>query len=518
MRTSMFSSRARRLGVAAALVLGLGTASVPTARAVVPQADWRKIKPSPPRPFNPQQPTRVQLDNGLVLFLQQDRELPLISLTVSVRGGSSEEPADRTGLVDLYGAVWRTGGTKARSGDQIDEFLGLRAATVESSSDEDSTGLSANFLASDFNDVFKLIVEILREPEFRQDKIDLAKKQIFTGISRRNDTPGEIIGREASKLAYGKDHPLARQAEYTTVGAVTREELLAWHKRTVQPGNLMIGISGDFDPREMEQKIRAQLGSWPKGASAQKPKLSFTPTKSGLFFVSKEDVNQSSIQLVQLGTTNRNPDVYALDVMNEILGGGFSARLFSNVRSKKGLAYNVRGGVGMGWDDPDVYRLSMGTASKNTRAAIEALLEEVNGLLKNPPNDAELLRAKDSLLNSFVFKFDSKAKILRDRMNLEFYGYPPDWTTKYYENIQKVTLADVNRVAQKYLNPGGFAIIVVGNPAEIGDQLKQLQSLGTVQELDITIPPLPKVPAQSTAPTPGAAGQAPPAAGKPGPR
>lgn len=494
-----------KLALLTAVLAGsVAVAAVTPAQAVVPQADWHKIKPAPPRPFNPQQPLRVQLDNGLVLFLQQDRELPLISVSIAVRGGSVEEPADKTGLVDLYAATWRSGGTQKRSGDQIDDFLGLRAATVETVSDEDSTGLQANFLKTDFDDVFKLIVEILREPEFRQDKIDLAKKQIFTGISRRNDNPMEIINREAAKLAYGKEHPLARQAEYTTVGSVTREDLLGWHKRTVHPNNVYIGLSGDFEPREMEEKIRARLGSWQKGPAVAKSKLNFVPTKSGLFFVGKEDVNQSSIQLVQLGTTNKNPDVYALDVMNEILGGGFSARLFSSVRSKQGLAYNVRGGVGLGWDDPDIYRLAMGTASKNTRAAIEALLKEVHGMLKEPPTELELARAKDSLLNSFVFKFDSKAKILRDRMNLEFYGYPPDWTTRYYENIQKVTLADVNRVAQKYLNPGGFAIIVVGNPAEIGEQLKQLQSLGTVQELDISIPPLPKLPPQ-TAPQPGPA-------------
>jgi zinc protease len=472
----------------------LSIASPAPVAAAVAQADWRKIKPTPPRPFNPQQPKRIQLDNGLVIFLQEDRELPLISLSAVVRGGSAEEPAEKTGLTDVLGSVWRTGGTKARTGDQIDDFLGLRAATVETDSDEDSLSLSANFLKTDFDEVFKLIVEILREPEFRQDKIDLAKKQIYTGISRRNDNPQEIIAREAGKLAFGREHPRARQSEYTTVGAVTREDLLSWHKRTVHPNNMYLGLSGDFDVREMEAKLRAALGGWPKGPAQNRPKLSYTPTKSGLFFVAKEDVNQSSIQLVQLGTTNKNPDVYALDVMNEILGGGFSARLFSNVRSKKGLAYNVRGGVGMGWDDPDIYRLSMGTASKNTRAAIEALLEEVNGMLKNQPTELELARAKDSLLNSFVFKFDSKAKILRDRMNLEFYGYPPDWTTQYYANIQKVTLDDVKRVAQKYLNPGGFAIIVVGNPAEVGDQLKQMQALGTVQELDISIPPLPKVP------------------------
>lgn len=460
------------------------TASSP-APAATAQADWRKIPTPPLHKFTPQQPTRLQLENGLVIFLQPDTELPLIHVNLSVHGGSRDEPADQVGLVSLFSQVWRSGGTRSRTGDQLDDFLGMRAAKIEAHGDTDSVSLGAVCLKSDFDDVFKVLVEILREPEFRNDKLELAKKQLFTSIARRNDNPMAIAARESSKLALGARHPYARHPEYASVSAVRREDLLLWHKRYIQPSNMLLGLSGDFDVAQMTAKLRALLGGWPKGPPLPAPELAFTPTKPGVYLVAKDDVNQSSIHLVQLGSTRKNPDAYALEVMNEVLGGGFAARLFSNVRSKKGLAYSVRGGVGMGWDVPSIYRLFVGTESKNTQKAIQALYDEINGMTQNPPSAAEVQKAKDAILNSFVFTFDTKAKILQDRMKLEFYGYPADYHEKYPEQIAKVTVDDVNRVAKKYLNPSGFAVLVVGNPQEFGGELS---GFGPVTPLDVTIP------------------------------
>ena len=494
-------SRTARAGLVVTALATLFTSAPAGAAPVTAQADWRKIKTPALRKFAPQQPRRIQLDNGLVLFLQQDTELPLVEVSMTLHGGSRDEPADQVGLVSLFGQVWRSGGTRSHTGDQIDDLLGLRAARVEARGDSDSMDLSAVCLKGDFDDVFKLVVEILREPEFQKDKLDLAKQQLFTGIARRNDNPMGIAAREANKLALGPRHPYARHAEYATVGAVRREDLLAWHKRYIQPNNLLLGISGDFDVAQMEAKVRALLGSWPKGPALPPPALTFAPTKPGLYLVAKDDVNQSTVHLVQLGTTRKNPDAYALDVMNEVLGGGFAARLFSNVRSKKGLAYSVRGGVELGWEVPSIYRLTVGTESKNTEKAIQALYEEVNGMTKNPPTLAEVQKAKDAILNSFVFNFDTKSKILQDRIKLEFYGYPADYNEKFPEQIEKVTLDDVNRVAKKYLNPSGFAVLVVGNPQEFGSNLSSLGQ-GEPSKLDVTIPP---PPAAKPAPTKPAA-------------
>jgi zinc protease len=491
--------------LAALLSSTLASSLASSALAAPVQTDWKKIKAPPLRAFKPQQPSRIQLDNGLVIFLQPDTELPLIEVGVAVRGGSREEPADKVGLVNLFSQVLRTGGTKTRTGDQIDDFLAARGAEIELSADADSVDLQASFLKTDFDDVVKLILEMLREPEFRDDKLDLAKRQLYTGIKRRNDNPMSIAMRESAKLAFGPAHPYARHAEFATVAAVSRDDLKRWHGQRVMPNNMMIGVAGDFEPAQMEAKLRALFSGWQKGSAPPVAKIDFQPSRPGVFFVPKNDVNQSNIQLVQLGVTRKNPDHYAIKVMNEILGGGFSARLFTNVRSKKGLAYSVRGSVGMGWEHPDVYRLWMGTKSENTVKAVKALREEIDGMLKNPPNAGELERAKESILNSFVFMFDSKMKIMLERARLEFYGYPPDYWEKYPTEIGKVTLDDVKRVAQKYLNPGGFALLVVGKSAEFDSPL---ETLGAVSNIDVTIPPPPPgvlspKPPTTPAPAPG---------------
>lgn len=494
----------RPLGLVGLLTLSLLGLVSSAALAGPVQTDWKNIKAPPLREFKPQQPTRLQLDNGLTIYLQPNPELPLITVMGSIVGGSRDEPADKVGMTSLYAQTLRSGGVRSKTGDQVDDFLGARAAELEWSIDVDSVNLEATFHKNDFDDVTGLIIEMLASPQFQQDKLDLAKRQLTTGISRRNDDPMGIALREAKKLALGASHPHARQAEYATVAAVTREDLLAWHRSHVHPNNMMLGIAGDFDPAAMTAKLRALFGGWPRGPQALLANIPFVPTKPGLYFVNKDDVNQSSIRLVQLGTTYKNPDAYAIEVMNEILGGGFAARLFTNIRSKKALAYNVRGGVGMGWGYPDLYLLQMGTASKNTVRAVQALYEEVNAMLKErPPTADELAKAKEAILNSFVFKVDSKIRVLRTRMGFDFYGYPPDYYDKYQAEISKITLDDVKRVAAKYLNPGGFAVLVVGKTADFDAPLSTL-GLGPANALDISIPPPPAAPAAAPTPAQGA--------------
>jgi zinc protease len=452
------------------------------------QSDWRQISIRPLRAFQPKQPKRIQLPNSMVIFLQEDRELPLIDGTARVRGGSREEPASKVGLINIYGEVWRTGGTKAQTGDQLDDFLEIRAAKVETSGGVDSTTIGWSCLKDDFDDVFKIVADLLHEPEFREDKIEIAKQGEFDNISRRNDEIGGIAAREAVKLAYGPQNSYARVPEYATVAAVTRQDLIDWHHTHVHPNNIILGITGDFDSSAMEAKLRQAFTGWPKGPAVKKNEIQFQPAKPGYYVIPKEDVNQSAIRMVDLGTTRDNPDYYAIEVFNEAFGGGFSSRLFRDLRTGKGLAYSVGGGIGTAFDHPGIVRLSMGTKSQTTIEAIQGLYEEIDNLNKQPISDDEIKRAKDSILNSFVFNFDSPEKVLRERMAYEFYGYPADFLEKYRVGIEKVQTADVTRAGAKYLHKEKLAVLVVGNTSEFD---KPLSSLGPVTTVDISIPPPP---------------------------
>ena len=450
-----------------------------------PWTSWKKV-PIPPLPaFHPKQPTKITLKNGMTIFLQEDHELPFIHGFIMIRGGSRDEPADKTGLTDLYGESWRTSGTADMTGDKMDDILEAKAAKIETNNDTESTSLAWSSFKQDFDQVFGMATSLLLHPEFRADKLALAKQQEYTGIIRRNDNPDEIAMREAELLAYGKNNPYARVPEFATVHAVTLADLTAWHDRTVTPNNMILGISGDFNTAEMEAKLRTAFEPLPRGAEFEAAKTTFPGPTPGVYLAQKSDVNQSNVWIVGLGTERSNPDYYALSVMNTVFSGGFGSRLFQDVRTRLGLAYAVEGAYGASYDHPGLFYVAAGTKSASTVAATQAMLQQIGELKTVPPTAVELRNAKDQVLNSWVFHFDSPEKILRQQATLAFFGYPPDFIEKYRDGIEKVTAADVTRVANKYVHPSKLAILVVGNDAQFGTPLS---TLGPVKTLDISIP------------------------------
>jgi zinc protease len=451
--------------------------------------NWQQV-PIPPLPaFHPKQPRRVVLPNGMTLFLTENHELPLVQGTVMIRGGSDSEPAEKTGLVELYAESWRTGGTEKLTGDQLDDLLEARAAKVETSPGDSDTTITFNCLKADFPEVLGVINDLLRTPGFREDKLTLAKRQMNSGISRRNDETEDVAQMQTDILGYGKESAYARVPEYATVAAVKREDLLDWHRQHATPNNIIFGITGDFDAAAMEAELRKSFGDWTKGTKVPEPKVAIEPAKPGIYLVDKSDVNQSEIRMISLGIERRNPDYFAVQVMDEIFGGGFSSRLFSNLRTKAGLAYSVGGGVGSNWDHPGLTVLEIGTKTETTVDAIKGLWDQVDKLKSDPPTEIELKRAKDAILNSFIFNFDTPAKVLREQQTYEFFGYPSDFLEKYRAGVEKVTAADVIRVANKYVHKDELKVLVVGNAAEFN---KQLAALGPVTPIDITIPPPPE--------------------------
>ncbi|MDR3764330.1 MAG: insulinase family protein [Acidobacteriota bacterium] len=448
-------------------------------------SNWKQIAIPPLPPFHPAEPRKLVLPNGLTIFLTENHELPLISGAATVRGGGDSESAEKTGLVDLYGSTWRTGGTEKLTGDQLDDFLEARAAKVETSGGDAHTSISFHCLKADFDGVFTIFADLLRHPAFREEKLALAKKQMYSSISRRNDESADIADTQEDILGYGKDSAYAAEPEYATVAAVTREDLLAWHKQHVAPNNIILGIVGDFDAKQMESTLRKAFADWPKGEPVAQPKVAISPARPGIYLVDKPDVNQSDVRLISLGIDRHSPDYSAVQVMNEIFGGGFSSRLFGNLRTKQGLAYSVYGHVGSQWDHQGLTVLGIATKSETTVEAIKGLWEQLDLMKKEPPSELEMQRARDSILNSFIFNIDTPSKVLREQQTYAFYGYPSDYLEEERAGIEKVTADDVLRVANKYLHREELKVLVVGNAEVFG---KQLAALGPVENVDITIP------------------------------
>jgi predicted Zn-dependent peptidase len=429
---------------------------------------------------------RVTLANGMRLFLVEDHELPLISVSARIRTGSIYEPADRIGLASITGTVMRTGGTTSKTGDQLDEQLERIAASVETSIGLNSGSASMSVLKEDVDTGLAILADVLMNPAFSEDKIMLAKIQHRSAIARRNDNVRAIASREFDKLIYGPDSVYARHTEYTTIGNISRDDLIGFHKRFYTPNNVMLGVLGDFDTKEMIAKIEKAFEKWEK-ADVQFPPVpkvqyEFRPTAN---VVRKDDINQSNIYLGHIGGLMNDPDYFALVVMNRILGGGFTGRLFKNIRSREGLAYSVFGSYSANYDFPGIFYVGCMTKSESTVYAIRAMIEEVKKMTESEVTDEELILAKESYLNSFVFNFDTKGKIVARLMVYEYYGYPPDFLQKAKANIEKVTKADVLRVASKHLQPDKMQIFAVGRPQDFDEPLSVF---GPVREIDITIP------------------------------
>lgn len=471
---------------------GQDAATAPTAqsaaKAPVQAQPWKKIAVPPLHAFKPKQPKRIELSNGLVIFLQEDHELPFIDGSILIRGGSREEPAAKVGLVSLYGEAWRTSGTATVSGDALDTELARKAASIETGGGTANTSVEWSSFKQDFDSVFGETVDLLLHPAFKTEKLALAQRGMDTDISRRNDSAGGIANRESAMLVYGANSPYARQPEYATVDAVTVDDLKAWHKSTVVPNDMIVSVEGDFDSATMEAKLRTVFEPLARGTAIQSPKIDFVGPKPGVYFADKEDVDQSTVEIVGLGTERSNPDYYALSVMNEIYSGGFGSRLFQYVRTKLGLAYSVGGGYGAAYDYPGVFRSVAGTKSISTVVTTQAVLDVIARLKTDPPTPEEMRKAKDEVMNSFIFNYDTPEKTLNEQVTLAFYGYPPDYLEKYRDGIERVTAADVTRVANKYIDVTKLALVVVGNKSEIEPPLS---TLGTVTDLDITIPPPP---------------------------
>ena len=430
---------------------------------------------------------RYILENGLVVYLMEDHELPLVTGTAMIRTGSRWEQGEKAGLASLVGSTLRSGGTQKHSANELNEILEQRAASVETDMGETAASASFEALSEDIEMAFGLFSELLREPAFAQEKLDLDKTQIRGGIARRNDSPNSIASRELRKLIYGQESPYSRTVEYATLDKISRDDLLKFYQQYFHPNNIILGIVGDFNPQKMRSLIQAKFGDWkPNSDLAKIPLPQVTQANlGGVYFVNQPQLTQSSVLIGHLGGQFDNPDYPALDVMNDILNG-FGGRLFNELRSRQGLAYSVYGIWNPRFDYPGTFVAGGQTRTETTVQFIKSLETEIKRLQTQTVTTKELNRAKDSTLNSFVFNFQDPSQTLSRLMRYEYYGYPADFLFRYQKAINSTTVADVKRVAGKYLKPENLVTLVVGNQKSMKSPLTNLAAKMTT--IDITIP------------------------------
>ena len=436
---------------------------------------------------------RVVLDNGIIVYLLPNPELPLVTISAMIRTGTIYEPAEKVGLAGLAGTVMRTGGTARMTGDQIDEELEFLAASVSVGIGEEAGSATLDILKKDLPRGLSIFADILRAPAFDQAKVELAKRQTLEAIRRRPDSPAGIAAREFRKLLYGADHPFGRESTVETVSRITRDDLVAFHRQFLSPNGLMLGVTGDFEKPAMLEVIRKAFGDWqpqtvtlptiPPVTASSNSIAAGGPGSSRSVNILRRDITQTHLRVGHLSVRESDPDYFALALVDDILGNNsFTSRLFRDVRTRQGLAYSVGSALLPGNLGPGVFVMQALTKGPTTHQALTSMLAHMEQMRQEPVSDEELQHAKDAFLNSFVFSFADPGQIVGRLMALEYHGLPSDFLQQFRDSVVRLTKEDLIRVARRHLHPDRVIILAVGKDDTFD---KPLTTFGQVNVLTL---------------------------------
>src|SRR2546426_4364805 len=456
---------AKRLALAAAVATGL---ALPAAAQPIPDhPDKLTFKPidfTVPRARD----YRVPLKNGMVVYIAEDRTLPLVSVSILIRTGSYLEPPGKEGLAALTGSLIRRGGTRTLTAEQLDEKLDFLAAQASTGIGDTQGSAGLNSLSDNLDESLRILVEMLKEPRFQEDRLALAKEQTLQEMKKRNDDSADIEHREWNVLLYGEKHFTNRFPTAASISSITRDDLVAFHRKWFHPGSMIAAVSGAFDRPEMIRRLEAAFAGWPGPKPAVPPVPSeIAAATPGLYRIEK-DVNQGRVSLGLLTVKRDNPDIYALEVMNEILGGsGFTSRITKTVRSNEGLAYSAGSGLSIGVWYPGRFRASLQSKSRTVAYATRLVQDEIKKMREGTVTAEELETIQNNLIQTFPSNFASKAQSMGIFASDEYTRRDPSYWATYRDRIKAVTAADVQRVARTWLVPEKMVVLVVGDQKEI---------------------------------------------------
>lgn len=431
-----------------------------------------------PLTFAPPKAERVELKNGMILYILEDHEIPLVNISAVIRTGSIYDPEGKEGLAEITGNVMRTGGTKKMTGDEIDETLEYFAGSISVSIGTESGSANLRVLKKDMDAGLDIFSDIIMNPAFDKSKLKTAKNLKIEALRRVLDEPQKVAFREFKSLIY-TGNPRGRLPSIESVEKITRGDLVRFHKRFFYPGNIMLAVTGDITRDEAISKINRYLGAWNKKGKIEKIPYPKVKQEGSINYICKK-VPQSTIIMGYLTPGKNNPDFYPLTVLDFILGsGGFRSRIMHEVRSNLGLAYST-GSFYRGRSEYGVLAAYAVTKSSTTVKVLSLISSIIDDVRNNEVAEKELLWCKKSINNRLIFTFDSTDQIAFQQMMIEYNNLPEDYLATYRKRIEKVTAEDLKRVAKKYLSRNQATILVVGNEKDFD---KPLSTFGKVNKI-----------------------------------
>ena len=438
----------------------------------------------PPLAMSFPKPERILLPNGLLVYLFEDHELPLLDAAIDFKAGSIFDPPDKAGLADLTAIMMRAGGTGESTPDETDQALEFMAAQVTIFTGDDMLGGSVSAVKDKFPEALRIFASMLRAPRFDPSRLEVERARVQEEIRRRWDDPGEIADLNFPRLVYGAASPWARLSSAESVGRIRRDDLAEFHRRYIHPNNAVMGIAGDFDGKAMKKLLEETFRGWTQAKVTPPPIPKVKDDFQAGVYVVARPFSQSHVEIGHLGAGRFDPDKFAIKILNFILGeGGFTSRLVKEVRSTRGLAYSVRGGVGLG-TDRGLFEISCSTKTASTVEAIDLIRRILRQMREEGPTEQEVKEAKEASINSFVFSVDGTVNFMGSFLYYDFYNYPPDFLRTYRDNLARVTREQVLQAARKRLDPDRMVILVVGNATSFD---RPLQSLGLGEPRPLTL-------------------------------
>jgi len=469
----------RKYCIAALVILLAVSLSSPLLAGKTKRPHPSKLK-YPPLELTTPEVEEIKLSNGLEGFLVEDHEIPVVNVYLLVKTYYPDRA--KYGLNDIAGWVIRNGGTETWPSDKLNDELEFLAAYIEVGGGDLSGTISLNCLKKDLKQVLEIYADLVMNPAFPEDKVEMKRKTMLEEIRRKNDEPNEIVRREFNKLIY-EDHPYGWEGSKESYEAITRDDLVSFHQMYFHPNNAIIGVSGDVTKEEITAALEEAFAGWVP-ADVVIPEVPEMPEPTGKTWnYAYKDISQAYMRIGHLGINSNNPDRCAINIMNFILGGGsFTSWIFEEVRSDEGLAYSTGSRYNSNAWGKGAFFAYAQTKSEAYSRAMQLIFDQFERMRTEGPTEDEVKRAIDSYLNSQVFDYESKVNVMSRLVQLTFEGRSLDTPERDMETYSKLTVDDIRRVAREYLHPDKMTVIVIGDAAKFD---RPLSDFGEVKVIEL---------------------------------